>query len=126
MANEITVTGKVAWSKGRYANSRSLQFNANWAGDDLIDSTQDIGTATHELLVIPVEIATAGMSVLQNLSTSTSTSVYVQVGVDSGGTFIPFQSLLAGEGFPVRLATTSVYAKAAGESVKLRYTIGEA
>jgi hypothetical protein len=125
MANEITVTGKVVWGKGEYTNIRSLNFTADWTGDHVSDFVQDIGTATHELLVIPAEIATAGISFLQSMSTSTNTSVYVQVGTDNAGTFVPFNNLLAGEGFPSRFATTAIYAKAATETVKLRCTIGE-
>lgn len=125
MANEINVSSKVAYTKGYYAHSRSLSFNATLAGDHVSDFVQDIGTATHELIVIPAEIATAGVSFFQSMSTSTSTATYVQIGLDNSGTFMPFKNLLAGEGYPTRLATTAVYAKAANEAVKLRCTIGE-
>jgi len=125
MAVEITVSTKVTWAKGEYSNSRSKQFTADWAGDHVSDFVQDIGTATHELIVIPAEIATAGISVFHSMSTSTSTSVSVQIGVDNAGTFVPFQSFKSGEVFPLRLATTAVYAKAETSTVKLRCTLGE-
>jgi len=125
MANEINVSSKVAFTKGFYSHSRSLSFNATLAGDHVSDFVQDIGTSTHELIVIPAEIATAGISFFQSMSTSTATATYVQIGLDNAGTFAPFTNLLAGEGYPTRLAGVAVYAKAANEVVRLRCTIGE-
>jgi hypothetical protein len=125
MADEISVTTKVAWTKGEYSLSRSKTFYADWAGEHVSDFVQDIGTATHELIVIPAEIATAGVSVFHSMSTSTATATYVSLGTDNAGTFVPFTKLLSGEAYPARLATNAVYAQSSNEAVKLRCSIGD-
>lgn len=98
-------------------------------GSQLIDvsgtrtdgGVQDIGTGAHELLAIGSDFGTAGWASFLNLDATN----YVELGLDSGATFVPFVKLLAGEFCVVPLSTKLVYAKANTGSVKLKFSMVE-
>lgn len=91
------------------------------AGSRKSGGVQDIGT-TQEQIVFGSDMASVGWGELVNLDSTN----YVEIGQLVSGTFYPIIKLLPGESCPVRLATSTVYARANTATVKLGYEFLEA
>lgn len=122
MADEITVSARLQVRKGGITLDKNFQaIRVDMAGDAKTESIQPIGFAAHEVLVLSDGVTTAGYAYFHNLDITN----FVQIGIDSGGTFHPLVKLFPGEVALFRLATSSVYAKADTASVNLEYGIVE-
>lgn len=120
MANEIRSTVNVDATKGNIKYTRSRSFNADWTVARMTGGVQAIGFAAHEAIVIGADIATPGMMYVTNLDATN----YVEIGVDTTGTFRPFMRLKPGESYQFRLGGSVLpYAKANVASVDLEYNI---
>ena len=122
MANEIQITTRLKLSKGGATLDRNGgTVNATMAGDAYTCGVQQIGTGAHEALSLSADIGTAGWAYFKNLDATN----YVEIGIDSTGTFVPFARLKAGEACVLRLATNAPYAKANTGAVNLEYAVIE-
>lgn len=118
MANEITVTVKLAAVKGflNYRDEPGVQ-SITMSGSTGCGGIQAIGTS-HEAVAIG-DTGTAGWAYFRN----TDATNYVELGRDNAGTFIGFVKLKAGEACTMRLGTNAPYARANTASVNLQYYI---
>ena len=118
MANEITITLKLACTNGKYSNTfnpTSLQFNqaAIGAGSGI----WNVGTS-EENLVVPDGLANNGYFAAIN----TDATNYVDLGYDNAGTMRDLVTLKAGEVCLFRVKTgLTLRAKANTAAVKLQF-----
>lgn len=120
---DITMNATFNVAVGSLKRNYSRNDTADIAADppNVAAGVPNIGFAAHEALVMQ-DVSSAGWARFENLDSTN----FIQIGVDSGGTFIPFLKLLAGEYTFVRLATSAPYAKADTAAVKLDYEIFQA
>lgn len=120
MADEITVTIKLAATKGTVVvPPYSDTFEADWATARSDGMVQSIGT-THEALSIGADIATPGVLRLKNQDAIN----YIEVGRDVTGTFVPLIKLKPGETQLIRLAASAPpYAKANTAACDLEWLV---
>ncbi len=118
MANEITVTAFLKAVKGEYSDQASHQDTLDMTGAIGVRNVQTVGFAAHEALVLG-DVTTCGWAYFKN----TDATNYVQIGVDTTGTFRAVIKLKPGEGGVIRLATNAPYAQAAVAAVNLHYWI---
>ena len=122
MANEITYTGSLSVTKGNQqtvsmSNSATL---ATMTGTNVVRIVQNIATSAEALIV--TDIGTAGFAYFNNMDGTN----YVEIGTGTGGSFVPFLKLLAGEkAGPLRLGTSAPTAQANTTAVDLDYMIVE-
>lgn len=120
MSNEITVSAQLKNVNGDLTRERrvtSKQFNQSNQG--LSSEVQTIGTSS-ESINISSDISTAGYAFFRNLDSTN----FVEIGVEDGNsTFIAFAKLKPGEFGVIRLATSSIFAKADTASIKLEHMI---
>lgn len=124
MANEISTSVSITYSKGELSGSVTASKQITLNGTRKSGNVQDIGTSAHEALGIGADIGTLGWAYFKNLDASN----YVELGKDSGGSFINLVRLNAGEFALFRLsqiATNALYAKANTGTVKLLFEILE-
>lgn len=109
MASELLITTRLRFRKGSIdtADRGVSNLAVNVAGDAYQSAVQNIGT-THEIIVIPAEIATAGYIQFRNLDPTN----YIEIGLLVSGTFYPCAKMKAGEPALFRAGTNSLYAKA--------------
>jgi hypothetical protein len=119
MSNEITKVNQVRVAKGNLDLTRSSTSQITMTGDHMTYAVQSIGTGAHELLAIGSDVATAGVFYLRNLDATN----YVEIGTDVAAAFSPTIKLKAGETADGRFATTAIYAKANGGTVKLEFWV---
>lgn len=122
MADEISLSWNFRIAKDSLDQTRrgSGRYDVTTAG--YVAGTPSISHSAHEALPMG-DVATAGFARFKNLDSTN----FVRVGVDSGGTFIPFLKLMPGEESPpVRLATSAPYAKADTAAVVLEYELWSA
>jgi len=114
MANEISTSTSLSVTNGSSKLSRqtSKQITQNAVGT--YQNTQTVGT-TYEAVAIGADLGTAGFAVFTNLDLTN----YVEVGLEVSAAFYPFVKLKAGESAQVRLATSTLFAKANTSAVKL-------
>lgn len=118
MANEIQVTTKLVVAKGYLMHTESpgiIQVTMN--GSTAAGGAQDIGTTAETITVM--DVGTAGFAYFRN----TSSTEYVELGTGTGGSFVAFAKLKAGECCVLRLGTNAPTARAQTSSVKLQYYI---
>ncbi len=119
MANEITATVALALTNGSLKMPQKLYSKAiTQTTAKRVSNTQTIGFAAHEALAMG-DVAAAGVCQMTNLDDTN----FVQIGVDSTGTFVAFVKLLPGESWQGRLATNAPYAQADTGAVELDYDI---
>lgn len=70
-------------------------------------------------------LSSVGIAYLQNISTDTATITTTKVGIVSGGSFLPFTTLLPGEAAILRLASGSQFAAQGSTAARLRVDILE-
>lgn len=117
MADEITVTASLRAKKdSAFLDTGTLSYSdtPDMAGTHFSQTVQDIGT-THEAIVIPSELATAGWCYFRNMDPTN----YVEVGLDVAAAFVGFLKLLPGEVGLGPLSTKAIYGRANTAAVKL-------
>lgn len=114
MANEITATTSLSVANGSSKLSRSTSKRITQNAVGTYQNTQAVGTA-YEAVAIGADLGTAGFALFTNLDLTN----YVEIGLEVAATFYPFIKLKAGESAQVRLATSTLFAKANTSAVKL-------
>jgi len=120
MANEITTAVSLSASKGGASISRNLTVRSNLAGEDMVQTTQLIGT-TSELVVFGEITGAPQFLMIQNLDATN----YVEIGGDSGMTVFSLK-IPAGKASLFAPISGTVYAKANTASVRIQIIAVEA
>lgn len=119
MANEITLNLKLQVLKGSLAHLENPgAISVDLSGTTAVGGVQTIGAAGAEVLIMN-DVLSPGYGFFRN----TSSSNFVEIGTGTGGSFVPFAKLKAGEAAIMRLSTTTPTAKADTSSVNLQYFI---
>ena len=122
MANEITVNARLQVTKTYLKTDENPgSLNVTMTGNNVAGGVQVVGTGAHEALSDVSDIGTPGWAYFRNLDSAN----FVEVGRDSGGTFVPFAKLLFGEFAIAPLSSDAIYAKADTASVRLYWRIFE-
>lgn len=122
MSAEISAALSLVVSKGGATLSRSLAKNFDMAGDDLGQGTQLIGT-TDEQLVLPSDIASAKLLLIENLDPTN----YVEMSYGTGGGFSAVSRMDANGGFYFgRPSSLTIYLKANTTACRVKFDIVEA
>lgn len=122
MANEITTAFSFSCTKGSLTFSRSFskQVNMSASAPNVAGGTQLIGTAAAGEALVLGDVATNGHAYFVNLDATN----YVEVGIQTGGTFYPLARFNAGEGGLMRMAQgVTPYARANTGNVVMEYHI---
>lgn len=118
MANVLQITSGATFTIASVLEHQSItrQQSITLTGKRLIRIYQAVGFSAHEALV-GTDLATKGWGWFWNKDATN----FVQIGADSGGTFVPVIKLLAGEwtGWMRFPSTLAIYAKADTASVDL-------
>ena len=117
MANEITVSGSLSFSKNGAKAGLSGSARADVTGSHYIADLADVGTTDESLS--KGDIGTIGWCAFKNLDEDN----YVSIGTD--GSTYPIV-LKAGEFITLRWNAAAVHAKANTASVQLEYLMVEA
>jgi hypothetical protein len=117
MADEITISVRMAFSKSGAKASRTENINVDVTGDSFTHEIQSVGT-TEEELAQGADLGTPGYIFIKNLDSTN----YVEVGVTTG---VYTVKLLAGEVACFRVNGATIYAKANSSSVLVEYLIIE-
>jgi len=118
MANEIATSTSLTIVNGSSKLSRQTSKQVTQSAIGTYQNTQTVGT-TYEAVAVGADLGTAGYAVFTNLDLTN----YVEVGVEVAATFYPFVKLKAGESAQLRLATSTLFAKANTAAVKLEVII---
>lgn len=122
MANEISISASLSVNKGGASLSRAIAKSFDMGGDDLGQGTQLIGTSD-EQLVLPADISTAKVLVLENLDATN----YVELSYGTGGSFVAEIRLDANGGFAVfRPTSMTIYLKANTAACRVKWDVVEA
>ena len=126
MANEVVYQVQATLSNGGVQDNYSSGSQAiDQTTSGLAKNTQGIGTtAAGEALDIG-NLTTPGMSYFVNLDNPDTSTEYIEIGVESGGTFYPLVKLKAGEKAFFRLTTTTPRARSSAGTISLMYGIYE-
>ena len=120
MANEITVTTRIAVINGNYKEERTSKIQADQSATGGQAGVQNIGTS-YEAVTLG-NVSTEGYVHLRNLDSTN----YLEVGLDAGADLTPVIRLNAGEVALFRLSTSAtLFAKANTASVDLDVCILE-
>ena len=114
MANEISASTSLSVVNGSSKLSRQTSKTITQNGVGTYQNTQSVGT-TYEAVAIGADLGTAGLAVFTNLDLTN----YVEIGLEVSSAFYPLIKLKAGESSQVRLATSTLFAKANTSAVKL-------
>lgn len=120
MANEFTLTGRVTYANG--SAKATMDFGTRYVSQTtqgMAAGIQSVGTTAEAIGV--TDISTKGLMVCRNLDATN----YVEIGMDSTGTFVPTIKLKAGEDATFRVASGTLQAKANTAAVKLQYWLFE-
>lgn len=115
MAGTITNTINLVLDHGNLTDAKNVECEIVQTTNGKSAGVQTIGFAAHELLTVEADLVAAGVTHFRNLDATN----YVNLGLDVSGTFHPLLKLKPGEAYVVRLATLTIYAKAAVAAVKL-------
>jgi hypothetical protein len=119
MANEITISCSLSITKNGATVASSYAGNATLAGEDMLTNTQNVGTSAEAVVV--GDLASAGYAFFKNMDATN----FIQLALDSGVSTQIFAKLLPGEISLVKLATTTIYAKADTGACRLLVTACE-
>ena len=118
MADEITLTLKMAVLKGALAHTENPgAISVTLSGSTAIGGVQTIGTTAE--VIIMNDVTSPGYAYFRN----TGTTNFVELGTGTGGSFVGFAKLKAGEAAVVRLTTAAPTARANTAAVDLQYFI---
>lgn len=121
MADELTLN--TGWTYNKNGRKRVISPTVSQediSGAGVVENMQAIGFAAHEALVLG-DVATPGFCYFRN---SHATN-YIEIGIDSTGTFVPFIKLMAGQSCFVWWGGTDPYAKANTSAINLDYAIAD-
>ena len=117
MANEITVSGTLSYSKSTARASLSGSLRADQTGDHYVQAVQDVGLVEEN--IAKGDIGTIGWCAFRNNDTTN----FVELGATTG-----VYTLKLGPGEfhgPLRWNSTAVFAKADTGSCKVEYLLIE-
>ena len=114
MANEISYSISLTARKGGASVSQTKSGRATMAGDDMVKTTQLIGT-TAELVTFGEITGAPQMVMIENLDATN----FVEIGGDSGLTVFKLK-ILAGEANLLSLSSATLYAKADTADVRIQ------
>jgi hypothetical protein len=117
MANEISVTIDLSYSKGGAKYNRTFSKKITQTGDSYNSAIQSIGTVEEEVAQ-GAEVGTPGVVLVHNLDSTN----YIEIGSTTGVYDI---KLLAGEAWTYRHNSATIYAKANTAACLLEYSIIE-
>lgn len=118
MANEITLNLKLQVLKGSLAHLENPgAISVDLSGSTAVGGVQTIGTVAEVLIMN--DVTSPGYGFFRN----TGSTNFVEIGTGTGGSFVAFAKLKAGEAAIMRLSTTTPTAKADTSSVGLQYFI---
>jgi len=117
MADELSVTTKVNFSKGGATVTRSFTVDVDITGDAFTHNVQSVGTSEEELTQ-GADLGTPGYVLIKNLDATN----YVEVGSTTGVYDI---KLLAGEVALYRHNSATVFAKSNTAACLVEYIIFE-
>lgn len=118
MADEITVNLSLVASKSGVQVRRAINDSFDWTTPRTGGQVQTVGT-THEAIVVPADMTTAGWMWFRNLDPTN----YAEVGRDSGGSFLAVAKLKPGEPAFFRAASNALYLKANTAPCEVEYGI---
>jgi hypothetical protein len=108
--------------KGFLSNAMGAQnVTATMALTGLRSDTYTLSTSASSIST--ANLGSVGLGFMRNLSTATATTV--QIGILSGGSFLPFSTLRAGEPAVFRLTTGTTYQARGEAGTRLRVDITE-
>jgi hypothetical protein len=119
---DLNISCAYSLSKDNLTNSASVSgATASMANSGFQSNTLSLsGTAVG---ISTANLTNVGVAFIQNLSTSTAATA--AIGVLSGGTFVPFANLRAGEPAVLRLVAGSTYQATGTSGTRLRIDITE-
>jgi len=118
MADEITLTLKMAVLKGSLAHTENPgAISVTLSGTNATGGVQNIGTTAEALTM--GDVSSPGYAYFRN----TGTTNFVELGTGTGGSFVGFAKLKAGEAAVIRLTTAAPTARANTAAVDLQYFI---
>jgi hypothetical protein len=118
MADEITLTLKMAVLKGALAHTENPgAISVTLSGTNATGGVQNISTTAEALTM--GDVSSPGYAYFRN----TGTTNFVELGTGTGGSFVGFAKLKAGEAAVVRLTTAAPTARANTAAVDLQYFI---
>lgn len=120
MANEITQTVQLTATKNSATVSLSTTKRITMSGDDMVQSTQVIGTTAETLSLGDISGAPSQL-LIKNLDATN----FVEIGGDSGLTVFKIK-ILSGETVLIRPTSATIYAKADTADVRVQLIATEA
>lgn len=118
MAQEITLTLKMSVAKGYLVQKFDPgTILVDMSGTTAIGGAQDIGTTAEALTI--TDVSTAGFAFFRN----TDSTNFIEIGTGTGGSFVAFAKLKAGEAAILRLGTNAPTARANTAAAKLQFYI---
>jgi len=126
MANEITYQFQLSLSNTGVTDSHSTGTkNVDQASAVMVKNVQSISNAAAGDALDLGSVSTPGYAYFINLDDPETSSDYLEIGRQDGGTFRAVIKLKAGEQCLVRLGISAPYAKASAGSIDLMYGIYE-
>jgi hypothetical protein len=124
MANEITVSATVNYSK----NNHQLTFSPGSQQIDVAGEKHTAGvqalTTSHEALALnEVSAGSQGWAWFRNIGTSADS--HIKIGIEVSSTFYEVINLKGGEFAVMRLGGTALYAESSADTLHLQYSIIE-
>ena len=120
MANEIRMDASLTIETTNLRETYSPgSISIDMASSKGDGGVQEIGTASAGEAINVVDVSVGGMFFARNIDATN----YVEVGVQTGGTFYPFLKLLPGEYTVGRLGTIAPFARANTANVDVQYRI---
>jgi hypothetical protein len=120
MANEIFTSLELTARKNGATVTSRVSGNQTMTGDDLLQSTQVVGTTSEAVSFGEITGAPAQLFI-QNLDTTN----FVEIGGDSGLTVFKLK-ILAGKAILISPSSATMYAKADTAAVRILITAAEA
>lgn len=119
---DVTYGISLAVNKGYLSNTVNVQnVTATMSVGGLKSLTYTL--STNETSISTANLASTGIAFLRNVSTATAATA--QVGISSGGSFVPFTTLKPGEPQLFRMASSTNYVAIGGAGARLRVDILE-
>lgn len=118
MANEISLVLRLTVEKGNFQQAINPgTLTVTMSGTTAAGGVQAIGTTAEAIGV--TDVSTCGYAYFRN----TDATNFVELGTGTGGSFVAFAKLKAGEAAIVRLGTNAPTAKADTATINLQYYI---
>ena len=126
MANEITYQFQLSLANGGVTDSHaSGTQNVDQSAAGMVKNVQGISNAAAGDALDLGSVATPGYAYFVNLDDPETSTDYLLIGRQDGGTFREVIRLNAGEQVLVRLTSAAPYAKASAGTIEMMYAIYE-